>query len=123
MDCEKDRKTVLIAEDEIFIRMDANYFLTEAGLDVIEAKNAGEAEKLLRNTTVDVLFTDIEMPGSNLNGLELAALVGKEWPSIPVLVTSGKVIPSNDERSFGFLPKPYLARDVIAWIKKAVEQS
>jgi len=48
VDCEKDRKTVLIAEDEIFIRMDANYFLTEAGFDVIEAKNAGEAEKHLR---------------------------------------------------------------------------
>ena len=123
MDCEKDRKTVLIAEDEIFIRMDANYFLTEAGFDVIEAENAGEAEKHLRNSTVDVLFTDIEMPGSNLNGLELAALVGKEWPSISVLVTSGKVIPADDERSFGFLSKPYLARDVIAWMKKAVEQS
>ncbi len=81
-------------------------------------KECGEAEKHLRNTTVDVLFTDIEMPGSNLNGLELAALVGKEWPSIPVLVTSGKVIPSNDERSFGFLPKPYLARDVIAGLRK-----
>lgn len=83
--------------------------LEEAGFDVMEAHTADEAWGMLeREPQVDLLFTDIDMPGT-LDGLALAGRVAERWPHIRLLVTSGRFAlrdedPPDDGR---FLPKPY----------------
>lgn len=101
--------TILIVEDELFVRMIGADALEQAGYRVLEAGTADEALRMLEQASdVKVLFTDIRMPGS-MDGLALAAAVHRRWPGIRILVTSGDTRPSNDALPDDgrFLAKPY----------------
>jgi CheY-like chemotaxis protein len=68
-------RLVLVVEDEPLLRMDAVDMIREAGFDVLEASNADEAILLLETRPyIEVMFTDIDMPGS-MNGIKLAHAV------------------------------------------------
>lgn len=100
---------VLLVEDEPIIRMIGSDALAEAGFEVVEAKDADEAIRILeRFGEVHLLFTDIRMPGS-MNGLQLAQLVHERWPAVRILITSGDTWPpvSQIPEEGHFLPKPY----------------
>jgi two-component system, response regulator PdtaR len=106
---------VLVVEDETLVRMFMADFLDEAGFKVFEAVNADEALTVLQaRPDVQVVVTDIEMPGS-MNGLALARTVQEHWPVIAVIVTSGRERPGPDDLSdkVAFLAKPYLPDTVI----------
>ncbi|KTT74618.1 response regulator [Sphingomonas endophytica] len=101
--------TVLIVEDELFVRMIGADALAEAGYSVLEASSADEALNILETAgEVQVLFTDIRMPGS-MDGLQLAEVVHERWPRIRILLTSGDIRPSRDAipDDGRFLAKPY----------------
>ena len=67
--------------------------LEELGYAVLEAGGGPEAlDVLARNPTIDLVFTDIVMPGG-MSGAELAAKVHESRPDIPVLLTSGYAEP------------------------------
>ena len=83
--------------------------MREAGFAVVEAADADEAlAVVVGGEPVDVLFTDIRMPGS-MDGLELARQVHRLKPRIHLLLTSGKVNPSRRQMpdDGAFLAKPY----------------
>lgn len=110
------RMTVLIVEDEPIVRFCAAELLSDQGFEVVEAAAADHALEILeRRSDVAILFTDIEMPGS-LDGSALALLVGRRWPSIRIVVTSGRVRPRPDDLPPPalFLPKPYLPDQLVA---------
>jgi two-component system, response regulator PdtaR len=111
---ESEPKTVVVAEDEILLRVLAVAVLTKAGFDVIEAGNAEEALATLqaRLGAIHLLFTDIHMPG-RLNGLELAHHVRGAWPKIALLITSGG-LPAKLPAGSIFLAKPYDLVHVVA---------
>ena len=82
---------ILIVEDEVLIRSLLADELREAGLAVIEAGRANEALSYLESVgPVDLVFTDVQMPGS-LNGQELARHLRNVFPLIPVILTSGNI--------------------------------
>jgi hypothetical protein len=58
--------TVLVVEDEVLLRLVISEYLRDSGYKVIEATNADEAIVVLQQPqlAVDVIFSDIEMPGS-----------------------------------------------------------
>ena len=99
----------LIVEDEFLVRLFAIEIAEEAGFSVLEATDAHAAISFLQNRNdVRVVLADIDLPG-DLDGLELAVAIRHRWPSIQVVVTSGRMRPDNDElpeRSH-FIPKPY----------------
>src|SRR4051812_44716951 len=100
--------TVLIVEDEVLLRQMISDNLRAEGLTVIEAANADEALTVLRNDIpLDLLFTDVQMPGS-MDGLGLVEHARSIRPELKILVTSGNV-PRWPTRNFvdGFLGKPY----------------
>ena len=113
-------QVVLIAEDEPLIRMVACETLVDAGFSVIEAEHADAALAALHDaaTRVDVLFTDVQMPGS-MNGAQLAHCVHAIWPAVRLLVTSGNAKPVSPclPQPARFLAKPYDGRDVVGHIK------
>jgi len=81
-------ETILVVEDNDAVRSFTTDTLREFGFNVIEAIDASEALKILdRNGRVDLMFTDIGLPG--LNGRELAATVQRRYPSVRLLFTSG----------------------------------
>ena len=112
-----EKKTVIIAEDEVLTRMLADEVLSEAGYVVIQAEDADHALKILQSyrRLVHLLFTDIHMPGS-ITGLELAHVVRSHWPKVALVVTSGAHMPQPHELPAGgiFVAKPYALNDVMA---------
>lgn len=82
------KETILVVEDNDAVRSFTTDTLREFGLTVIEAADAADALKILhRNRHIDLLFTDIGLPG--MNGRELAATVHDLYPNVHVLFTSG----------------------------------
>jgi PAS domain S-box-containing protein len=81
-------KVVLVVEDEAKLRKVAVKMLKRLGLRTLQAGTAKDALELLADTSVDVLFTDIELPGG-MNGTELAEAAHERDPNIKVLFTTG----------------------------------
>jgi CheY-like chemotaxis protein len=104
-----DMITVLIVEDDALIRMDIADQLHDFGFEVLEAENAAKAVVCLTaRPDVQVIFTDVDMPGK-LDGLMLAHLVSDRWPPIKIIVTSGHRKGCVDDMPSGsrFFNKPY----------------
>ena len=85
---EFGEKIVLVVEDEAKLRKVAVQMLERLGLRTMQAETAKDALEFLADTHVDVLFTDIELPGG-MNGMELADAARKLDPNIKVLFTTG----------------------------------
>ena len=113
---------VLVVDDEAVIRLIATDVLEDSGFRVVEAEDAKAALKVLADhPEVRVLFTDINMPGA-LDGLDLAREVHERWPYIKLVVTSGRLLPSDGEiPDFGrFIAKPYSPDILVKEIREAV---
>ena len=114
--------TVLIVEDEVIIRMSSAATLEDAGFRTLEAGSGTEAlEVLLANKDIDVLMTDVNMPGE-MDGLDLVALVHRFHPSICAIVVSGNASAedASNAGAIGFLPKPYMAQSLVNAIKDLI---
>lgn len=101
--------TVLIVEDDVLVQMELADWLAELGLIVLTADNADEAIALLdTHGEIELLLTDIEMPGS-MDGARLAHHVAERWPPMKIIVLSGifaaqlPVLPLHSV----FVPKPF----------------
>ena len=105
-----DNSTViLLVEDEVLVRMVVADVLSEAGFTVLESASAEEALRLLETRPdVQVLFTDVNMPGA-LDGLGLAQTVHERSPGVGILIGSGRIRPGVGELPVGarFITKPY----------------
>jgi two-component sensor histidine kinase/CheY-like chemotaxis protein len=113
---------VLIVEDEMMLRMRAVDIVEDAGFCPVEAVNADEALSILESRSdISLLFTDIQMPGS-MDGLKLAHAVHDRWPSIKIILVSGQVNPSNEERPVDsrFFGKPLSQEKMIAELQAMV---
>lgn len=96
-----------MVDDEVLIRSLLADELREAGFSVVEAANGDDALAFLQSGgPVDMVFTDVRMPGA-IDGLELARRVRQDFPSLPVVVTSGNASPQEAGRYGVFIPKPY----------------
>lgn len=105
--------SVMIVDDEHILRFLAAEVLIDAGFDVVEAVDAKHALNTLEEQgEVDILFSDIRMPG--MDGLELASQVHARWPRIKLMLTSGDVRPSAHQIADDgkFIPKPYVLNDL-----------
>jgi two-component sensor histidine kinase/CheY-like chemotaxis protein len=115
---------VLVVEDEMMLRMRAADIVEDAGFIPIEAVNADEALAILESRSdIELLFTDIQMPGS-MDGLKLAHAVHARWPTIKIILVSGQLIPTEadkptDSRFFG---KPLEVKQMIAEMQEMIGQ-
>jgi CheY-like chemotaxis protein len=110
-DIEHAQQTVLVVEDEVFIRMVISDYLRECGYRVIEAANADEALTILQHLEIDidVVFSDVEMPGS-MDGFALSKWLRTNRPNVDVILTGNAPRAANaaaDLCDEGPLPKPY----------------
>ena len=106
---------LLVVEDEPLLRMLAVDVGEDAGFLVVATANADDAVSILESRTdIRLVFTDIDMPGS-LDGMKLAACIRDRWPPIHIILTSGHMMPAEDEMPAGsmFFAKPYRQDRVI----------
>jgi CheY-like chemotaxis protein len=113
--------TVLLVEDEPLVRLVAADILVDANFRVIEAANADEALTVLKaGVQVDVLLSDVEMP-PGMNGYELAKQVSQGWPTVEILLSSGREWPREADLPPGaaFLAKPCPNSALVAHVQAA----
>ena len=118
-------KTILVVDDEAILRLVISEALREAGYSAIEASTADEALEMLGGgLSADAVVSDIEMPGS-VNGLELAWTVHAHWPSVVVILTSGRQLPRPSElpRGIFFMAKPFAEDRLLDTIARLFEAS
>lgn len=121
-------ETILVVEDDEMLRRYAVKQLARLGYNVIEASDGQDAlAQLEQNSNVDLLFTDVIMPGG-MTGRDVAEEFARRAPHIRVLYTSGYAEDSimhhgRVNRSVHLLTKPYGGQDLAASVRKVLESS
>ncbi|MBN9042418.1 MAG: two-component system response regulator [Rhizobiales bacterium 62-47] len=105
---------VLVVEDELILLIYVQDALERAGHEVFTASSADQAIKILDRHPIEILMTDIDLPGS-MDGLKLAAAVRDRWPPVNIVVMSGNQTPAADEMPARarFLSKPALSGNIL----------
>lgn len=108
--------TILVVEDRDAVRQFAVHCLTRPGVTVLQANNAVIARKYLKSAAVDLLFTDIVMPG-DMNGQELANWAENMFPDLKILLTTAMLESGgnhvDEQKRFPLIEKPY-SKDELA---------
>lgn len=120
-------EAVLVVEDDVDVLCATADSLRELGYDVLEATTGMAALELLEGgRRVDLLFTDIAMPGG-MNGWQLARAVAQRHPAVGIILTSG-----HPDRTLGnegadgcyeLLRKPYRVDELAEVIRRVLEQA
>lgn len=123
---EAGRAVVLVAEDDVLIRLCMAEYLRDSGYTVVEACNGDEAIAVFAARAVDVVFSDVRMPGAT-DGAKLALWVRENRPDTHVILSSGYFPKARDEggNNVVFIPKPYepetVAQTIRAELRKEVD--
>ena len=113
---------VLLVEDNPQVRHFAEELLRDLGCEVISAANGQEALGLLDAHPVDLLFSDVVMPG--MNGVELAREARERKADVPILLATGYSDAVVDNRiEFAMVAKPYRARELGEAIASALKRN
>ncbi|MFN4354249.1 PAS domain S-box protein [Parvibaculum sp.] len=117
---------ILVVEDDMLVREHLVAQLRDLGYRVTDASSGTEAyEVIKRMEDIDLLFTDVVMPGG-MNGRQLAEAALKLRPELRVLYTSGyteNAIIHHGRLDAGvhLLSKPYRRQEMAAKVRKALE--
>lgn len=118
---------VLVVDDDPGVRLSMAANLEESGLTVSCAASGAEAlERLARDQSVDVLLTDVRMPG--MTGVELWAQVHARWPSLPGVLMSAfaneRVIQSAmRDGIYTVLHKPFDPEAAVEVVRRAARRA
>jgi CheY-like chemotaxis protein len=115
-------RRLLLVEDDPLVRATLAEVLTEAGFAVIEAEDAETAIGLVAcHDDLDVLLTDINLPGAD--GFALASAARRLRPGLPVVYASGRLSETDPRRALPgapFLAKPFSVSSAIATLQGAM---
>jgi len=119
-------ETILLVEDELALRVVSRVYLESKGYAILEAGNATEALKVCKNyqREIDVLITDMVMPG--MGGIELAKAALEVRPQLSIILVSGYAdrTPTDDATAIGasFLQKPFSLDALARLVRTRIEE-
>ncbi|QPF95197.1 hybrid sensor histidine kinase/response regulator [Bradyrhizobium commune] len=115
---------VLVVEDNDDVGQFSTELLEDLGYVVRRVANANAALAILGENefAVDLVFSDVIMPG--MNGVELAGIIRERYPGLPVVLTSGysNVLAENAHRGFELIQKPYSVESLSRILRKAITE-
>lgn len=118
------RETILVVDDEVALLDLAEEILTPHGYNILRAENGEQALKTLSNRPVDLLLSDVVMPG--MNGYQLAAEAEKLYPKLKIQMASGfsgenDINAVKDALHQQRLQKPYSHVELLTRIRKLLD--
>ena len=119
---------ILIVDDEADIRELVSGILSDEGHGTRTAKDADEALALIAARRPHLLFLDIWLQGSRLDGLQLLELVKEQHPALPVVMISGHgnietAVSAIKLGAYDFIEKPFKADRLVLVVDRALEAS
>jgi CheY-like chemotaxis protein len=118
------RATILVAEDEPAVRELVVRLLEAAGYDVVAAEDGSSALELAGSHPVDLVLSDVVMPG--MNGRELARELRIREPELPVLLMSGYTDQretTDDGQPIDVLVKPFEREELLGRVGRLLAGS
>ncbi len=121
---DSTQRSILVAEDDSLLRMMASDLFEGAGFKVEEAASGEAAVRLLGNTPVAAVLTDVEL-GGDLDGFKLARIAHQRNPDTAILVVSGRRVPNLTDLPPGaiFVSKPYDLDRVLESLQSMIRQT
>jgi Nif-specific regulatory protein len=115
---------ILVADDEQNLRRVLVAMLRRDGHDVVQAANGTEA--IERLAEVDVVITDLRMPGSD--GMEVLRSAARAFPQVPVIMITaygsvGQAVEAIKAGAFDYIEKPFEQDSIRAIVEKAIKQA
>ncbi|TWI69268.1 PAS domain S-box-containing protein [Pseudoduganella lurida] len=117
-------KRVLVVDDNADVREMAAAFLSSLGYETVEAESGEAALVVLEATTVDLVFSDVIMPGG-MNGLQLIDTVRRRYPGVATLAATGYAENALERPASApdlqILPKPFKLHDLADMVSKLTQ--
>ena len=118
--------TLLIADDEKNIRSGLQMAFEDEGYQVITASDGNEAWEKLQKNIVDLVITDLRMPG--MDGYELLKRISSSYPTLPVIVLTGHgtietAVETMRDGAIDFFTKPVDIDKLALVVKKSITTS
>ena len=119
-------ETILVVEDDSDVRVYTVGALQELGYHVIEAADGPSAIQVLEQRRVDLVFTDVVLPGG-MTGADVAARAARLWPGIKILFTTGYarnaiVHHGRLDRGVQLITKPFAFDELAARVRDVLDQ-
>ena len=116
-------ETILAVDDEAMVLTMAETILTEFGYRVLTANSGQKALAILSrdDTNVDLLITDMVMPG--MSGRELTERVRQLVPRTRILCNSGYIMPADKRADTAYLQKPYTSTDLLRKVRQVLSST
>ncbi len=117
-------ETVLIVDDEKNYLVVLEALLGPEGYEIVTADNAQDAIRFIRNSDLDLMVTDMKMPG--MSGMELLEQSKKIKPELPVIMmtafgTIEMAVEAMKKPAYDYITKPFQNEELKLTIKKALE--
>lgn len=119
---------ILIVDDEADIREGVSGILSDEGHQTRTAKNSDEALAAIEQRRPHLIFLDIWMQGSRLDGLQLLEVIKEQHPNLPVVMISGHgnietAVSAIRLGAYDFIEKPFKADRLVLVAERALETS
>ncbi|WP_319568618.1 nitrogen assimilation response regulator NtrX [Cohaesibacter marisflavi] len=119
---------ILVVDDEVDIRELVAGLLEDEGYDTRMASHSDEALELIEQRRPSLIFLDIWLQGSRLDGLALLAVIKQKHPELPVVMISGHggvetAVAAIKRGAYDFIEKPFKADRLILVAERALEAS
>ncbi len=116
-------ENILVVDDEKNYTMIIGEILQEEGYTSITASSGMEALDILNNEIIDLILTDVKMPG--MSGIQLLENIKEINPDIPVIIMTAygsveKAVDAMHRGAYTFILKPFENQALIAHIAKAL---
>ena len=114
---------ILVADDELNIREGLGKALQMDGYEVFLAEDGNEALKIMLKTDIDLVLSDLRMPG--LSGEELLKRISSAYPTVPLIILTGhgtveNAVNAMRDGAYDFMTKPVNLDRLSLLVKRAL---
>lgn len=118
--------SILIVDDDLNVLEVLEARLQSAGFDTFKAENGRDALRLIKDNKIDLLISDMKMPG--MSGMEVLAKARALQPGLPIIfLTAYGTIPDAVKAvkagAVDYLAKPFDGRELVYKLRKVLEDS
>ena len=120
------KQRILIVDDEANILNSLKRLFRNQPYEIFTADSGDAALELLKNQTVDLIISDMRMPG--LNGADFLAMAKEQYPLTERILLTGfsdmesTVKAINDGGIFGYLSKPWDSSEVLSLVENSLKR-